>query len=307
MPLVLGNANARFANGSFQVFQVIGVDDAALAGAPAAPGVEAGALRAPDAAIVDPGGTVDKLLTPAQARDQWPHEGPHLDAPMRELRAGDELLVNDQRVRVLGRTEREARFPPRPLLYVTRSNALRILPVEARTLTFVMVAAAPGQRPDALAERIAQRTGLRARTAADFKADTVRWFLVNSEDVGDIAAMLVLAMTIGLGVTGIMLYMFTYENQRHYAVLRALGAPSRTLVAMVLAHALACALLGLGIGLGICGIASIAARDFGFPFRMLWFTPLLGALAVALVAGVAALASVRPVLKLDPAEVFAGR
>jgi putative ABC transport system permease protein len=64
-----------------------------------------------------------------------------------------------------------------------------------------------------LAARIEQRTGLRARATEDFKADTVRWFLINSEDVGDIAAMLILAMTMGFGVTGIMLYMFTYENQ----------------------------------------------------------------------------------------------
>ena len=73
-----------------------------------------------------------------------------------------------------------------------------------------------------------KRTGLRARSAADFKSDTVRWFLVNSEDVGDIAAMLTLAMTVGFGVTGVMLYMFTYEHQKQYAVLKAMGAQSRT-------------------------------------------------------------------------------
>jgi putative ABC transport system permease protein len=307
VPLLLGQADARFANGSFQSFQVIGVDDATLAGAPALAGGRIAGLRARDAAIVDPGGTEGKLLTPVQARDQWPHDGAHLDAPTREVRAGDELLVNDRRVRVLDRTEQEARFPPRLLLYTTRSNALRILPQEARRLTFVMVSAAPGIDAQALARRIGQGTGLRARTASEFKRDTVSWFLVNSEDVGDIAAMLGLAMTIGLGVTGIMLYMFTYENQRHYAVLKALGAPARTLSAMVLLQALVCALLGIGIGLGVCGLAGIGVVMLGFPFRMMWFTPPLGVLAVALVSGVAALISLRPVLRLEPGVVFAGR
>ena len=306
VPMMLGMVDARFANGRFQTFQVIGVDDATLLGAPLLGGRTPVQLRAHGAVIVDPGGTSEKLLTPTQAQDQWPHDGVHLAAPTRELRRDDELLINERLVRVLARTEGLARFPPRPLLYTTRSNALRILPTEPHQLTFVLARAA-GVTPQQLAQRIALRTGLRARSTDDFKSDTVRWFLVNSEDVGDIAAMLTLAMTMGFGVTGVMLYMFTYENQRHYAVLKALGAPSRTLVLMVLTQASVCSLLGAGIGLGLCAIAGEVVLGMGFPFRMMWFTPLIGIMGVALVSVAAALISVRPVLKLQPAVVFSGR
>ncbi len=306
-PLVLGSVNARFANGRFQSFQVIGVDDASLAGAPALPGHSATQLRAPGSVIVDAGGTTDKLQTPSLARDQWPHDGVHLDAATRGLAQGDELLVNDRLVRVLGQSASLPRFPPRPLLYTTLSNASRILPVEPHLLTFVMAHAANNIDPRALAARIQQRTGLRARAAADFKSDTVRWFLVNSEDVGDIAAMLTLAMTMGFGVTGVMLYMFTYENQKQYAVLKALGASPRTVVLMVLAQAAVCALVGTGIGLGLCGIAGEIMLRLGFPFRMMWFTPLVGILGVLLVSVAAAAISVRPVVTLQPGVVFSGR
>jgi putative ABC transport system permease protein len=309
-PLALGMADVRFPNGRFQSFQVIGVEDATLAGAPAmgAPGE----LRARDAVIVDAGGTIGKLQTPLLARDRWPHDGAlvnstHLDVPMRELAAGDELLVNDQLVRVLGRSEGLPRWPPRPLLYTTFSNAARILPVEPHRLTFVMAKALPGVAPRELASRIGQRTGLRARTSAQFKADTVHWFLVNSEDVGDIAAMLTLAMTMGFGVTGVLLFMFTYERQAQYAVLKALGATPSTLVRMVLAQAAVCALIGTGLGLGLCGIAGEVVLRLGFPFRMMWFTPLLGILGVLLVCAAAAMVSLRPVIRLQPAVVFAGR
>ncbi len=306
-PLALGSVNARFANGRFQSFQVIGVDDASLAGAPALPGRRATRLREQGAVIVAAGGTTGKLQTPSLAKDQWPDDGVHLDAPARELAQGDELLINDRLVRVLGQSASLARFPPRPLLYTTLSNATRILPVEPHLLTFVMAHAARDIDPRALAARIQQRTGLRARAAADFKSDTVRWFLVNSEDVGDIAAMLTLAMTMGFGVTGIMLYMFTYENQRQYAVLKALGASPRTVVLMVLAQAAVCALVGTGIGLGLCGIAGEIVLRLGFPFRMMWFTPLVGILGVLLVSIASAAISVRPVVKLQPGVVFAGR
>ena len=306
-PMALATVDARYPDGRFQSFQLIGVDDATLAGVPVLPGSDSSVLRAHNAVIVDAGGTEGKLQTPIAKSDQWPHDGSHLQAPTRELVAGDEVLVNDQLVRVVGRSHTLPRFPPRPLMYTTLANASRLLPVERHTVTFILANAASGVSPQALAERIALRTGLRARSSADFKADTVRWFLVNSEDVGDIGAMLILAMTMGFGVTGIMLYMFTYENQRQYAVLKAMGATPRILMAMLLTQATACALLGTGIGLGICGLAGEAVLAMGFPFRMMWFTPLVGIAGVLLVSLTAAAISARPVLKLEPAVVFAGR
>lgn len=308
VPLALGTTEARLANGRIQPFQVIGVDDATLSGVPALKnGVSPAVLHAPDAAIVDPGGTEGKLETPLLEADQWPHGGPRLNVPTRPLAAGDVLLVNDHRVRIEGLSTALPRFPPRPLLYTTFSNASRILPPERHLLTFVLATAKPGVAPRELAARIQLQTGLRARSSADFKADTVRWFLVNSEDVGDIASMLTIAMSVGFGVTGVMLYMFTNENLKQYAVLRAMGATSKLLLSMIFVQAGLCGLLGAGLGLGLCGIIGQIAATYGYPFRMMWFTPLIGGVMVVLVSIVAAAISSRPVLKLQPGVVFAGR
>lgn len=308
VPLALGTAAARFPNGRFQTFQVIGVDDATLLGVPPLKdGVSATALRTPDAAVIDPGGTAGKLQTPLLAADQWPSE-PHLNVPTRTLAVGDVILINDHRVRIAGWSQALPRYPPRPLLYTTFSNAARILLPERHRMTFVLVSAMPSVAPAELAKRIQARTGLRARTADDFKADTVRWFLANSEDVGDVGAMLSLAISVGFGMTGVMLYMFTEENLRQYAVLKAMGATSRLLLTMIFVQSGLCALLGTGLGLGICAIVGqIVSESVGYPFRMMWFTPLLGGAMVILVSIVAAAISARPVLKLQPAVVFAGR
>jgi putative ABC transport system permease protein len=307
VPLALGTAEARFPNGRFQTFQVIGVDDATLSGVPRLrDGALPTALRAPDAAIVDPGGTEGKLETPLLETDQWPAE-PHLEVATRPLTIGDELLVNDNRVRIAGVSEALPRYPPRPLLYTTLSNAVRILLPERHRLTFVLAIAAPGVSPNELAERIQARTGLKARTSEDFKVDTVRWFLINSEDVEDIGAMLSLAMSVGFGITGIMLYMFTTEALRQYAVLKAMGATPKRLLAMIFVQAGVCALLGTGLGLGLCAIVGQLAVGAAYPFRMMWFTPLIAGAMVVLVSIVAAAISIRPVLKLEPAMVFAGR
>ncbi|MFZ5619709.1 MAG: ABC transporter permease [Pseudomonadota bacterium] len=308
VPLALGTVNVRFPNGRFQIFQVIGMDDATLAGAPLPTNGDISALlHAPDAAIVASGGTSGKLMTPALKADQWPHDGAHLGAVMRDLAAGDELLANDRRISVVELAETLPRFPPRPLLYTTYTNAARILPQERHLLTFVLAKVQAGLSPEALARRIQQRTGLRARSSEDFKNDTVRWYLVNSEDVGDMAAMLTLAMTVGFGVTGVLLYIFTYENLKQYAVLNAMGATPQVLLLMIFVQAGICALIGAGLGLGVCGIVGEVVARAGYPFRMMWFTPVLGIVGVLLVSVTAAGISARPVLKLQPAVVFAGR
>jgi putative ABC transport system permease protein len=309
VPLALATADARFSNGRFQTFQLICVDDATLFGVPALKdGVQPTVLRAPDGVIVDPGGTDGKLETPLSKADQWTYGPPHLDAATRELAADDELLVNDHRVVIRGRSQALPRYPPRPLMYTTLSNASRVLLPERHLLTFVLAKAAPGIAPRELAKRIAARTGLKARSSDDFKADTVRWFLVNSEDVGDMASMLSIAMFVGFGVTGVMLYMFTTENLKQYAVLKTMGASSKLLLAMILVQSGLCALLGTGLGLGLCAIVGqIAMVEADYPFRMMWFTPLLGAAMVMLVSITAAAISARPILRLEPGIVFAGR
>lgn len=76
---------------------------------------------------------------------------------------------------------------------------------------------------------------------------------------------------------------------------------------MILAQARLCGLLGTGLGLGLCGISGQLAKMAGYPFRFIWFTPLLGVAMVLLVSLVAAALSARPVLKLEPVLVFTGR
>lgn len=309
MPLAVATVDARFPNGRFQAFQLIAVDNATLVGLPALQnGVSPAVMRTSDAVAVDSGGTEGKLQTPVLVADQWPYGQPRLNVETRELAVGDQLLVNDHRVIIRGRAEALPRYPPQPLLYTTLSNAAHILPPRRHLLTFVLAKARPGISPRELARRIETQTSLRARSSEDFKADTVNWLLRNSEDVGDMTSMVSIAMLVGLGVTGVLLYMFTTDSLKQYAVLKAMGADSRLLLAMILVQSGLCAALGTGLGLGLCAVTGeIASLNFDYPFRMMWFTPVLGGLTVVLVCVVAAAISAGPVLKLEPGIVFAGR
>ena len=298
--LYIGDVTARFANGNFQKFQVIGVDDATLSGAPQS----ASALRLPESVIVDSGGTSGKLQTPHYKKDMWSHDGSHLHAPTRELQYGDKLLVNDKRVIVADVSHTIARFPPRPLLYTTQANFKRLIPAQKRYITFIMVRSAKGVSPEQLSVDISAQTGLKAITSQRFKKETVLWYMINSEDVGDMTNMVVLAMLVGFGVTGVMLYMFTYENIKQYAVLKAMGASKKQLSDMVFTQAFVGVIVGSGIGIAVAALIGQAIAGTDFPFRMMWFAPLFGFLGVLIVSITAAFISLRPILKMDSAVVF---
>ena len=298
--LYIGDATARFADGNFQKFQIIGVDDATLSGAPKS----ALSLRLPDSVIVDSGGTSGKLQTPLLKKDMWSHDGSHLNAPTRELQFGDKLLVNSKRVIVADISHTIARFPPRPLLYTTQSNFKRLIPAGKRYITFIMVRCAKGVTPEQLSLDISTQTGLKAITSQRFKKETVLWYMINSEDVGDMVNMVVLAMLVGFGVTGVMLYMFTYENIKQYAVLKAMGASKKQLSDMVFTQAFIGVVVGSGIGIAVAAIVGLAIAGTDFPFRMMWFAPLFGFLGVLIVSITAAFISLRPILKMDSAVVF---
>jgi len=306
--LYIGDVTARFPNGHFQTFQLIGVDDATLSGAPLLQtGLKNNALRLPGSVIVDSGGTNNKLQTPINKKDMWRYDGAHLNVPTRRLRYGDELLIDERRVIVTGVSHLLGRFPPRPIMYTSISNFKRLTPSQNKRMTFVMVKAKKGINPTLLAKDIHNQTGYKAITSDEFKKETVLWYLINSEDVGDMVNMVVLAMLVGFGVTGVMLYMFTYENLKQYAVLKAMGATNKQLNTMVFTQAFMGVLIGGGIGIGFAGAFGEMVATATLPFRMMWFAPALGLLAVFIVSFTAAVISVRPVLKLEPGVVFASR
>jgi putative ABC transport system permease protein len=86
-----------------------------------------------------------------------------------------------------------------------------------------------------------------------------------------------------------------------------MGATSKLLLTMILVQAGLCAIIGTGLGLGACAVAAQFLTGSDYPFRMMWFTPVIGALTVFIVSIVSAAISARPALRLEPGIVFAGR
>jgi putative ABC transport system permease protein len=302
VPLFTGSLRARLSTGQFRSIRVIGVDDATLIGSPR--DLISGRpedLRRADSVIVDIAATkvfLRQALGP-------PRRGPpDATAPTRPLEVGDELTINDHRVTVVGFAKVSPRFLFQPTIYMTYSHATAISPRERNLLSFVLVHAAPGVEPAALAARIQAQTGFRARTGTQFKSDTGWYVSLNGGVVVRLAIMVGIAVFVGVVITALLLYMFTMENLRYYGTLKALGAGDWTVVRMVAVQAVACGLLGYGLGVGASALLGRAMVRADQPYLLLWQTLVVTGAVVLAVCVIAGAMSCWKVLRLEPGIVF---
>ena len=303
--LALGSAAVRLPHGKFVLADVVGVDDATLQGVPHLQSAETIAkLRRGDALLIDHAGTNGQLQVPQHRDAWWKAVEPH--PVLRTMQTDDELQINSISARVAGEVAGTPRFTPQPVLYMTYANASRMLPAQRHRLTFILVNVEQGQDAPDVARRIEAATGLRARSAAEFKRDTVLWFIKNSGVIAQVGVIVVFAASVGCVITGLMLFIFTKENSRLYATLKAIGARNATLLAMILSQAGLAALVGFGLGLGSCAAIGTLLAGTGFHFRLMWYTPCVAAALVGVVCVVATLLSARTVLNIEPGLVFRG-
>lgn len=304
VPLFTGMLRTRLSSGHFRNVQVIGVDDASLIGCPPASsliGCTPDDLRRADAAIVDEA-AADTFLR--QAVNPLRHGPMDRAAPTRPLVIGDELAINDHRVIVVGFCRIAPRFMFRPTLYMTYPHALAVAPRERSLLSFVLASPAPGVSPAVLAERIHAATGLRARTAPQFKADTARYVTENGGVIVRLGIMVGIAVVVGAIMTGLLLYLFTVENLRAYGTLKALGASTSLVVRMVSVQALLAGAVGYGLGSGLSAALGWLMVRIDQPYLLVWHTLAATAVIVLLVCLLAGTFSALKVVRTDPNIVF---
>lgn len=308
-PLYVGNQPVRLPSGAFRSVLVIGVDDATLIGLPSLGkplvGCTRDDLRRSDAVIVDAIGSKTLLAMPATG-GEWEHGQRQIDfqAPTRPLEIGNELLVNDHRLIVVGKAELGPRFLARPVLYTTYSRATQVSPRTRKMLSFVLVHVKDGQNAAAMARRIEKSTGLRARTAAEFSFDTYDYYIRMTGVVQRIMFFVGIGVFVGIAVSSLLLYLFTLENARYYATLKALGTGNATIGMMVAVQAATCGACGYGVGVGVSALMGSLVTSDAIPYLLTPRTLLFAAAAMLLVTVSASILSARKVMRLEPAIVF---
>lgn len=294
VPLYKGTIRARLPDGTSQNCQIIGLDDSTLIGAPTVMlSGQLSDLRNADAILIDE----------EAARGKLAQTGP--DGQSRPASIGYTFELNDHRATVVGVYRGQRNFQSQPVVYTTYNRAKTILPNERKMLSYVLVRLQPGADVGNVRALILQSTGLRAYTGEQFSAASLAWFIRNTGVIMNVGLSAVMAFLIGGGIAGMTFYNFMLDNQRYFAVLRAMGTPDRTMIGMVLLQAAGVTLVGFGLGIGAVSLLiHFVMANSEISMTLTW--PLLAVVGgiVVLVGAVAGTTGLLRVLRTDPAVVF---
>jgi putative ABC transport system permease protein len=297
VPLYKGLLKARLEDGNFQICNVFGLDDATLVGGP--PVMLQGSLsdlRRQDAIIVNDVGANTRLARKSKEPGGRPTP----------LKVGDTLEINDHRAVVVGICQVTRTFQSQPVIYTTYTRATTFAPPERKLLSFILVKAKDGLDPKTLRERIAQRTGLAAYTAQEFKDLTYNFFMKNTGIPINFGIAVGLGFLIGTAIAGQTFYNFTLENLRYFGTLKAMGATNGILLRMILLQALLVGAIGYGLGVGGATLFGYAMGGTELAFRLTKELLYISAGAIAIIIVFSAVISIYKVMRLEPAIVFKG-
>ncbi|WP_341713728.1 FtsX-like permease family protein [Erythrobacter sp.] len=288
VPHLRAAASVRSGDGDLEGVAIIGVDDATLIGLPkrmAEGSIDV--LSQPDSVIIDDTGVV-RLFEDGRS-------------PI-----GERLELNDQRAVIRGIADAIPTFTSQVTLYTKYSQALRYVPGTRNRMSFVLVGAQDGIDPKALAERIEDQTGLRARTRDEFAQDGIDFIIENTGIPFNFGITVVLGFIVGVAIVGLTFSLFIRDNIKQFGALKAIGVTNAKIRRMVVTQA---ALVGLiGYGLGVLGtvlfVGAFLDNPFFKGFYVPWQIPLVSLLAEIIILGATGWLALRNVLKTEPASVF---
>ncbi len=287
VPLYKGLLRARLSNGDYHQITLTGLESSTLIGRPAE---------------VLEGRFEDVLQPDAVVLDQWAVErmgGPSV------IKIGTVFELNDKLARVVAIAKTQKSFTNIPVVYTTYERAIRYVPRERRTLSYVLAKAKDGVPVAEVTKRIHEQTGLGAFTAEDFGWKTIGWVLKNTGIGINFGTTILLGFIVGMAIAGQTFYLFTVENLRQFGALKAMGASTFTLARMILLQAFTVGLTGYGVGIGLATVFGfLTARSGGLPFIETWQLLLLVLVALLAICTFSALISIIKLARLEPAIVF---
>lgn len=272
-------------NGDFKRVQVLGLPRTTLVGRPA-------------------------LVTQGSIEDLWVPDAIMVEEKSAKLlgdvKIGEVLKINDLRAVVVGFCKAKRGFESNAIIYTTFDRALRYTPVGREKISYILVKVKPGIDVESVKADINRIGDVAAFTPQEFRSRSIQFIIIATGIGVNFGITIALGFVVGVLLSASVFYQFTLENLRHFAVLRAMGTATRTVVGMVLLQALVVGVIGYGIGAGAAGAFSILSTKVDselttyFPWQLL-----VGSFfATLFTIGVGSLLSLRRVIRINVGTVF---
>jgi putative ABC transport system permease protein len=216
-----------------------------------------------------------------------------------------DVEVNEQRARVIGKTHGFSSFLGSPYVFSSYTDAARYMHLRQEETMFIVVRVARGASVSAVEQ------GLQARlpsvdvwSKSEFSHKSRMYWITQTGAGGAILLAAMLGFCIGLAVVSQAIYATTMENLEEFATLKALGASTGFIVAVIVTQALICGGVGYIFGLAVT-FPMIHAAQAAIPWvTMPWWLPGVVLVPTLAMCALASLISVRAALSVEPAKVF---
>jgi putative ABC transport system permease protein len=217
-----------------------------------------------------------------------------LDAQEIQFSKANEAVRND-------RARLEAGLRAAPSLAAVRAEALAPLVQNTHLANAILVRLDPRANPELVQDHIGRWSYYRALTAAQQEEVLAKNVIERARQ--QTLLMRVILLVVSVVIIALIIYTMTIEKIRDIATLKVVGAPDRTIAALILQEAVVLGLLGFALG------ALLISRTYQyFPRRIVIVAldqyVLLGIVLVICV--VASLLGISKALRVDPTTALAG-
>jgi putative ABC transport system permease protein len=206
------------------------------------------------------------------------------------LAVGEEVLLAGEPFTVVGETENTTVLAGIPLVFLPIEDAQALVFGSDEVISVVLADGPVDSAPD----------GTSIMTA-DEVADDVLGPLEGA--IASVDLVRVLLWIVAGIIIGAVVYLSALDRQRDFAVLKAIGAADRSLLASLAIQAVLVALVAVGVAAIIqIFLAPAFPLKVRVPARAFWQLPLM-AVVMSLIAGAVGM---RQVMRADPSQAFAG-
>ena len=215
--------------------------------------------------------------------------------------------INGRRARVVGFTRGIRSFTTSPYVFTSFKSAQSYTGLASDQTMFLLVKVANGASVPAVRERLAARLpDSDVHTTAEFSSMTRQYWMFTTG--AGVAVLLAAAqgLVVGIVVVAQTIYATTMDHLKEYGTLKAMGATNGYLYRVIIQQAVASAVVGYVLAMGVSYFVVKGSQSGGAAIMM---PPQMVAgmfvLTVVMCIG-AALVSINKVTRLDPAMVFKG-
>lgn len=205
------------------------------------------------------------------------------------LDVGTEVTIGGESFRIVGQTERRTIFGGTPLLFLA-IDGVQDLVYQGQDVATAVVVRGDVDAPE----------GFDRKTVEETWQDALRPL---EKPVGAIDVVQILLWLVAATIIGAVVYLSALERRRDFAVMKAVGASSRGLLAGLAAQSVIIALVAAVVATGIqFALVPVFPIPVSVPARAYVQLPILALLAGAL----ASLGGLRKAVNVDPALAFSG-